>query len=112
MNNRNIESTVRSFFKEFFPRHEQENVDSIVQEVIAKEYTKRQVLEYLYKLKIESRFITLEPGDILSFGTTGKGRGRFPRGHKSVLMGETRGTIGISIDPLGRLENPIEHFKQ
>ena len=60
MNNRNIESTVRSFFKEFFPRHEQENVDSIVQEVIAKEYTKRQVLEYLYKLKIESRFITLD----------------------------------------------------
>ena len=60
MNNRNIESTVRAFFKEFFPRKEEENVDSIVQEVIAKEYTKRQVLEYLYKLKIESRFITLD----------------------------------------------------
>lgn len=59
-----------------------------------------------------SRFFTLEPGDIISFGTTGKGQGRFPRGHKSVLMGEMSGTIGIEIEPLGRLENSIEHFEQ
>lgn len=57
-----------------------------------------------------SRYFTLEPGDIISFGTTGKGVGRFPRGHKSVLMGEVTGTIGITIEPLGRLENPILHI--
>ncbi|WP_420622266.1 fumarylacetoacetate hydrolase family protein [Candidatus Poriferisodalis sp.] len=57
-----------------------------------------------------SRYFTLEPGDIISFGTTGKGQGRFPRGHKSVLMGEVVGTIGIAIDGLGRLENPIDHI--
>ena len=57
-----------------------------------------------------SRYFTLEPGDVMSFGTTAKGQGRFTYGHKSVLMGEVTGVIGISIDPLGRLENPIEHI--
>ncbi|MEX0285593.1 MAG: fumarylacetoacetate hydrolase family protein [Paracoccaceae bacterium] len=58
-----------------------------------------------------SRYFTLEPGDLISFGTTGKGTGRFPRGHKSLLIGEEQGTIGIEIAPLGRLENPIKHQK-
>lgn len=56
-----------------------------------------------------SRYFTLEPGDCISFGTTGKGEGRFPRGHKSLLMGKTTGTIGIAIPGLGRLENVIVH---
>jgi len=56
-----------------------------------------------------SRYFTLMPGDMISFGTTGKGVGRFPRGHKSLLLGETTGIIGIEIPPLGRLENPIQH---
>jgi len=58
-----------------------------------------------------SRYFTLEPGDLISFGTTGKGTGRFPRGHKSLLIGEEQGTIGIEIEQLGRLENPIKHQK-
>ena len=58
-----------------------------------------------------SRYFTLEPGDMISFGTTGKGVGRFPRGHKSLLLGETLGTVAIEIDPLGRLANPIKHQK-
>ena len=68
-----------------------------------------------YRFSIEaclaeaSRYFTLEPGDLISFGTTGKGEGRFPRGHKSLLMGQVTGTVGIAIDGLGRLENPIVH---
>ena len=58
-----------------------------------------------------SRYFTLEPGDLISFGTTGKGAGRFRRGHKSLLIGEEQGTIGIAIEPLGTLRNPIEHRK-
>ena len=58
-----------------------------------------------------SRYFTLEAGDLISFGTTGKGVGRFPRGHKSLLIGEETGTIGIKIDPLGQLSNPIVHKK-
>lgn len=58
-----------------------------------------------------SRYFTLRPGDLLSFGTTGKGNEKFPRGHKSVLIGERQGTIAIEIEPLGRLENPIRHQK-
>lgn len=58
-----------------------------------------------------SRYFTLEPGDMISFGTTGRGVGRFPRGHKSLLLGETSGTVGIEIAPLGQLANPILHQK-
>ena len=58
-----------------------------------------------------SRYFTLEPGDLISFGTTGKGAGRFPRGHKSLLLGEESGSITISIDKLGTLSNPIKHQK-
>ena len=38
-----------------------------------------------------SKYFTLEVGDLISFGTTGKGAGRFQRGHKSVLLGEEIG---------------------
>jgi hypothetical protein len=31
---------------------------------------------------------------MISFGTTGKGVGRFPRGHKSLLLGEVTGIVG------------------
>jgi 2-keto-4-pentenoate hydratase/2-oxohepta-3-ene-1,7-dioic acid hydratase in catechol pathway len=58
-----------------------------------------------------SKYFTLEVGDLISFGTTGKGAGRFPRGHKSVLLGEEIGSIRISIDTLGALSNPIKHQK-
>lgn len=58
-----------------------------------------------------SQHFTLRPGDLLSFGTTGKGNEKFPRGHKSVLIGQQHGTISIEIDPLGRLENTIKHQK-
>ncbi len=58
-----------------------------------------------------SRYFTLEPGDLISFGTTGNGAGRFTRGHKSLLIGEEKGVIAIEIEPLGRLANPIVHRK-
>ncbi|MDA9930640.1 fumarylacetoacetate hydrolase family protein [Alphaproteobacteria bacterium] len=58
-----------------------------------------------------SSYFTLRPGDLLSFGTTGKGNEKFPRGHKSVLLGEVQGSISIEIDPLGRLESGIKHQK-
>jgi 2-keto-4-pentenoate hydratase/2-oxohepta-3-ene-1,7-dioic acid hydratase in catechol pathway len=58
-----------------------------------------------------SKYFTLEAGDFISFGTTGKGAGRFPRGHKSLLLGEETGSIHISIDNLGTLSNPIKHQK-
>ncbi|MDE0534498.1 MAG: fumarylacetoacetate hydrolase family protein [Albidovulum sp.] len=70
-----------------------------------------------YRFKIErciseaSRYFTLRPGDLLSFGTTRKGNKMFPRGHKSVLIGEAQGVISIEIAPRGRLENPIRHWK-
>ena len=36
-------------------------------------------------------YFTLEAGDLISFGTTGKGTDKFPRGHKSLLIGEQKG---------------------
>ena len=70
-----------------------------------------------YRFSIEdcvaeaSRYFTLEPGDMISFGTTGRGAGRFPRGHKSLLIGHETGVIGIEIPPLGKLSSPIRHQK-
>ena len=58
-----------------------------------------------------SSYFTLEAGDLISFGTTGKGTKRFPRGHKSLLIGEQVGYIGIEIEKLGKLMNPIKHQK-
>lgn len=56
-----------------------------------------------------SRFFTLEPGDLFSFGTTAKGVGRFPHAHRNVDLSKRTGTIEIEIEGLGRLANPVIH---
>lgn len=56
-----------------------------------------------------SRYFTLEPGDMICFGTSAKGVGDFPAGHRDVNMHQRTGTIDISIQGLGLLSNPIIH---
>jgi 2-keto-4-pentenoate hydratase/2-oxohepta-3-ene-1,7-dioic acid hydratase in catechol pathway len=56
-----------------------------------------------------SRFFTLEPGDIFHCGTTGKGVGRYPRGHLSLDLSKSEPVVSIEITGLGRLSNPIKH---
>ena len=56
-----------------------------------------------------SRFFTLEPGDMFSFGTTARGVGRFPHAHRNVDLSRRTGTIEIEIEGLGRLANPVVH---
>ena len=56
-----------------------------------------------------SRFFTLEPGDLFSFGTTAKGVGRYPHAHRNVDISKRTGIIEIEIDGLGRLANPVIH---
>ena len=56
-----------------------------------------------------SRFFTLEPGDLFSFGTTARGVGRFPHAHRNVDLSVRTGTIEIEIEGLGRLANPVVH---
>nr|WP_246413804.1 fumarylacetoacetate hydrolase family protein [Martelella radicis] len=56
-----------------------------------------------------SRFFTLEPGDVFCFGTSAKGVGNFPNGHRSVNMHKLSGKIDIEIEGLGRLSNPVVH---
>ena len=80
-------------------------------EVFTKDHTGNYRFTIERCISEASRYFTLEPGDMISFGTTGKGAGRFPRGHKSLLIGEETGTIGIKIEPLGELRNPIRHQK-
>lgn len=68
-----------------------------------------------YRFKIEeviaeaSRYFTLEPGDVICFGTSAKGVGKFPNGHRSVNMHELAGVIDIEIEGLGRLSNLVVH---
>ena len=70
-----------------------------------------------YRFKIQqviaeaSRFFTLEPGDLFSFGTTARGVGRFPHAHRNVDLSERTGTIEIEIEGLGRLANPVVHIR-
>lgn len=59
MNNRQVETTVKNFYKEFLPA-ETHQVEEALQEVLAKNLSTRQTLEYLYKKCIESRFIPLK----------------------------------------------------
>ena len=56
-----------------------------------------------------SRYFTLEPGDVICFGTSAKGVGKYPDGHRSVNLHKLRGTMEIEIEGLGRLANPIVH---
>lgn len=83
--------------------------------VNGEEFTRDHTGNYRFSVEAciaeASRYFTLFPGDLISFGTTGKGVGRFPRGHKSVLLGETLGTVAIDVSRLGRLENPIRHIQ-
>lgn len=68
-----------------------------------------------YRFKIEevvaeaSRYFTLQPGDVICFGTSAKGVGKFPNGHRSVNMHKLAGVIDIEIEGLGRLSNPVVH---
>lgn len=57
-----------------------------------------------------SRFFTLEPGDIIHCGTTGKGVGRYPRGHLSLDLSKSEPVVSIEITGLGRLSNPVRHL--
>jgi 2-keto-4-pentenoate hydratase/2-oxohepta-3-ene-1,7-dioic acid hydratase in catechol pathway len=68
-----------------------------------------------YQFRIEeiiaeaSRFFTLEPGDIFHCGTTGKGVGKYPRGHLSLDLSRSEPVVSVEITGLGRLSNPVKH---
>jgi 2-keto-4-pentenoate hydratase/2-oxohepta-3-ene-1,7-dioic acid hydratase in catechol pathway len=70
-----------------------------------------------YQFRIEeiiaeaSRFFTLEPGDIFHCGTTGKGVGKYVRGHLSLDLSRSEPVVSVEISGLGRLSNPVKHFK-
>ena len=84
---------------------------SLNEEVFTNDHTSNYRFSVEKCISEASSYFTLEPGDLISFGTTGKGTPKFPRGHKSLLIGEQKGTINISIDNLGTLSNPIKHQK-
>jgi 2-keto-4-pentenoate hydratase/2-oxohepta-3-ene-1,7-dioic acid hydratase in catechol pathway len=56
-----------------------------------------------------SEWFTLEPGDVICFGTTAKGVGKYPDGHRGINMHRMKGEIGISIQGLGTLTHGIAH---
>jgi len=71
-----------------------------------------------YQFRVEdiiaeaSKYFTLEPGDIFHCGTTGKGVGKYPRGHLSLDLSRSEPVVSVEISGLGRLSNPVKHFKQ
>lgn len=68
-----------------------------------------------YRFKIEevvaeaSRYFTLEPGDMICFGTSAKGTAKYPNGHRSVNLHRLKGVMDVEIEGLGHLTNPVVH---
>jgi 2-keto-4-pentenoate hydratase/2-oxohepta-3-ene-1,7-dioic acid hydratase in catechol pathway len=58
-----------------------------------------------------SEWFTLEPGDIIIFGTTAKGVGKYPHGHREINMHKMNGLIECEIEGLGKLANRVVHEK-
>lgn len=56
-----------------------------------------------------SHWFTLEPGDVICFGTTAKGVGKHPDGHRGINMHKMKGEIAITIQGLGTLKHGIAH---
>jgi len=56
-----------------------------------------------------SHWFTLEPGDVICFGTTAKGVGKHPDGHRGINMHQMKGEIAITIAGLGTLKHGIAH---
>ncbi len=56
-----------------------------------------------------SQWFTLEPGDVICFGTTAKGVGKYPDGHRGINMHQMSGEIAITIEGLGTLRHGIAH---
>ncbi len=76
-------------------------------------YTDDSTANYLFSvakcISEASRFLTLEAGDIIHFGTAGAGNEKFPTGNRSVNLFEMDGsTCDVEIEGLGRLSNPIK----
>lgn len=55
-----------------------------------------------------SRYFTLEPGDIICMGTSARGVGDYPNGHRDINLHARDGTMEVEIEGLGRLANPID----
>lgn len=56
-----------------------------------------------------SRYFTLEPGDLISCGTSAKGVGNFPNAHRNINFHERECEIEIEIEGLGRVRHSVIH---
>lgn len=75
-------------------------------------YTDDDTANYLFPIQRciaeASRFLTLEAGDIIHFGTAGASTEKFPMGNRSVNLFEMNGsTVDVEIAGLGTLSNVI-----
>jgi 2,4-diketo-3-deoxy-L-fuconate hydrolase len=76
-------------------------------DVVAEDSTRYYNYNVAAVIAFISRFQTLEPGDVISFGTAfNPGGGR--KSIHSANLAKTPGPVTISIDGLGTLSNPVE----
>lgn len=78
-------------------------------EVFATDNTRNYMFSVETVISDASEWFTLEPGDLIIFGTTAKGVGRFPHGHRQINMHKMTGLIEVDIPGLGHLANPVVH---
>jgi 2,4-diketo-3-deoxy-L-fuconate hydrolase len=78
-------------------------------ELVAEDSTRYYNYNVAEVIAFISRFQTLEPGDVISFGTAFKaGEGR--KSIHTANLAKTAGPVEVSIAGLGTLSNPVEYF--
>jgi 2,4-diketo-3-deoxy-L-fuconate hydrolase len=78
-------------------------------ELVAEDSTRYYNYNVAEVIAFISRFQTLEPGDVISFGTAFKaGEGR--KSIHTANLAKTAGPVEVSIAGLGTLSNPVEFF--
>ena len=89
--------------------HDLDIVCSVGGDVVAEDNTRHYTYRVEEVVAYISRYLTLEPGDVISMGTAFRAGGQTRRPLHSANLARTGGPCEVTISRLGTLSNPVEH---
>ena len=89
--------------------HDLDIVCSVGGEVIAEDNTRHYTYRVGEIVAYISRYLTLEPGDVISMGTAFRAGDRTRRPLHAANLARVGGPCDVTISRLGTLSNPVEH---
>ena len=89
--------------------HDLDITCSVAGEVVAEDNTWHYTYRVEEVVAYISRYLTLEPGDVISMGTAFRAGGRTRRPLHSANLARVGGACEVTISRLGTLSNPVEH---